>query len=146
MLLEGESRRCPKKRFGQDLEGDLMTLDFPQKRTDLRHGYRELGTALPDVMAGFSDMHRAAVADGELSRATKELIALAIGVAARCEGCIALHVSAALKAGATDGQVHEALGVAVLMGGGPASVYATEALVALEQFSAERRPTNVVAN
>jgi alkylhydroperoxidase/carboxymuconolactone decarboxylase family protein YurZ len=92
-----------------------MTLDCAQKRTDLRHGYRELGLALPGAMAGFGDIHRAAVADGELSRATKELIALAIGVA-------------------------------VLMGGGPASVSATEALVALEQFSAERQPTNVAAN
>jgi AhpD family alkylhydroperoxidase len=113
-----------------------MTQEFEQKRSELRSGYRELGTALPDVMAGFSAMHKAAVADGELSRSTKELIALAIGVAARCEGCIALHVQAALRAGATAGQIHEALGVAVLMGGGPASVYATEALVALEQFSA----------
>lgn len=115
-----------------------MTTDFVQTRSELRHGYGELGTAMPDVMAGFGALHKAAVTDGELSRTTKELIALAIGVAARCEGCIALHVSAALKAGATHGQIHEALGVAVLMGGGPASVYATEALVALEQFSAER--------
>jgi AhpD family alkylhydroperoxidase len=119
-----------------------MTQDFEQKRSELRSGYRELGTALPDVMAGFSVMHKAAVADGELSRSTKELIALAIGVAARCEGCIALHVHAALRAGATAGQIHEALGVAVLMGGGPASVYATEALVALEQFSAAREPAD----
>ena len=78
-----------------------MTQDFEQKRSELRSGYRDLGTALPDVMAGFGAMHKAAVADGELSRATKELIALAIGVAARCEGCIALHVHAALRAGAT---------------------------------------------
>ena len=56
-----------------------MTQDFEQMRSELRHGYRELGTAVPDVMAGFGAMHRAAVADGELSRATKELIALAIG-------------------------------------------------------------------
>lgn len=114
-----------------------MSQDFEQQRSELRRGYRDLGTALPGVMAGFGAMHKAAVADGELSRATKELIALAVGVAARCEGCITLHVHAALRAGATKGQVHEALGVAVLMGGGPASVYATEALVALEQFSAD---------
>lgn len=112
-----------------------MTTHFAQKRSELRHGYVELGKALPDVMAGFGELHRAAVVDGELSHTTKELIALAIGVAVRCDGCIAMHVSAALKAGATEGQIHEALGVAVLMGGGPASVYATEALVALEQFT-----------
>lgn len=123
-----------------------MTTDFAQKRSELRHGYRELGKVLPDVMAGFGELHKAAVADGELSRATKELIAIAIGVAARCDGCIALHVSAALKAGVTEGQIHEALGVAVLMGGGPASVYATEALVALEQFSAGRQTTDAATD
>jgi len=112
-----------------------MTTDFVQKRSELRTGYTDLGKALPDVMSGFGAMHKAAVADGELSHATKELIALAIGVASLCEGCIALHVTAALRAGATNGQVHEALGVAVLMGGGPASVYATEALVALDQYT-----------
>jgi len=113
-----------------------MTTDFVERRTELRQGYRDLGTAIPDVMKGFGDMHRAAVADGELSRATKEMIALAIGIAARCDGCIALHVHASLHAGATPAQIHEAIGVAVLMGGGPASTYATDALVALQQFDA----------
>jgi AhpD family alkylhydroperoxidase len=111
-----------------------MSTDFPAKRTELRQGYRDLGAALPDVMKGFGDMHRSSVADGELSRATKELMAMAIGIAARCEGCIALHVHDAVAAGATRQQVHEAIGVAIMMGGGPASVYATEALEALKQF------------
>ena len=111
-----------------------MTTNYTQLRSELLQGYVDLGVALPDVMKGFGDMHKAAVADGELTHATKELMALAIGIAARCDGCIALHVKAALKAGATRGQVHETIGVAVLMGGGPASVYATEALVALDQF------------
>ncbi len=112
-----------------------MVTDFIERRAELRHGYGELGKVLPDVMKGFGDLHRAAVAEGALSRTTKELIALAIGIAARCEGCIALHVSAALQAGATPEQIHEAIGVAVLMGGGPASTYAADALVALDQFS-----------
>jgi AhpD family alkylhydroperoxidase len=111
-----------------------MTTDYTQRRSELLKGYGALGAAVPDVMQGFGEMHRAAVADGELSRATKEMMALAIGIAARCDGCIALHVRAALKAGATRGQIHEAIGVAVLMGGGPASVYATDALIALDQF------------
>ncbi len=115
-----------------------MTTQFAQKRSELSKGYINLAQALPDVMAGFGALHQAAVVNGELSHTTKELIALAIGVAVRCDGCIAIHVNAALKAGATAGQIHEALGVAVLMGGGPASVYATEALAALDQFSAGR--------
>ncbi len=111
-----------------------MSTDFPALRSELRHGYRALNTQLPDVMKGFGELHRAAVADGELSKATKELMSMAIGIVARCDGCIALHTHDALAAGATPGQVREAIGVAVMMGGGPASVYATEAITALEQF------------
>lgn len=113
-----------------------MTADFVGQRTELRQGYRDLNAALPEVMKGFGELHRAAVSEGELSTATKELIAVAIGIAVRCEGCITLHVHAALQAGATRQQVIEAIGVAILMGGGPASVYATEALQAVDQFSA----------
>jgi AhpD family alkylhydroperoxidase len=112
-----------------------VATDYVALRTELRNGYRELGAVIPDVMKGFGDLHRSAMTDGILDRATKELIALAIGIAMRCDGCIALHVADALHAGATRDQVHEAIGVAILMGGGPASVYATDALAALEQFS-----------
>jgi AhpD family alkylhydroperoxidase len=109
--------------------------DFPAHRTELRQGYRDLMTAIPAQMKGFGELHRSAVADGALSTSTKELMALAIGVVQRCDDCIALHMHDALRAGATPEQVHEAIGVAVLMGGGPASTYATHALQALEQFS-----------
>lgn len=107
------------------------------ERADLRAGYRSLHEVLPDVMEGFGALHRAAVADGELDRATKELIALAIGIAARCDGCITLHVHDALRAGASRAAVEEAVGVAVLMGGGPASIYAIDAIRALEDFETE---------
>ncbi len=114
----------------------MATTDFNQHRSELRDGYRRLGAAIPDTMHGFEGLHRAAVADGALSRSTKEMMALAIGIASRCDGCITLHAHAALRAGATPEEVHEAIGVAVLMGGGPASVYAIEALDAIEQFAA----------
>lgn len=85
-------------------------------------------------MAGFATLHRESVRDGVLGGKTKELIALAISIAVRCEGCIAYHVHDALKAGATDEEVCETIGVAVMMGGGPAVVYGAEALEALGQF------------
>ena len=69
----------------------MATTDFTQYRSELRDGYRRLGAAIPDTMHGFEGLHRAAVADGALPRATKELMALAIGIAARCDGCITLH-------------------------------------------------------
>jgi AhpD family alkylhydroperoxidase len=112
-----------------------MTDDFPALRNDLRQGYRDLMQAIPDQMKGFGELHRSAVKDGALSQVTKELMAVAIGICTRCDDCITLHMHDALRAGATPEMVHEAIGVALLMGGGPASTYATHALRALEQFS-----------
>jgi AhpD family alkylhydroperoxidase len=110
--------------------------DFPARRTELRQGYRDLNAAIPEQMKGFGELHRSAMADGALPSAVKELMAVAIGISMRCDGCIALHVHDALRAGATREQVHETIGVALLMGGGPASTYATDALRALDQFDA----------
>lgn len=89
----------------------------------------------PKVAEGFLAMDRAAVEAGVLDVKTKELIALAIGVAARCDGCIAVHVNHCLKAGAKAEEIAEALGVAVAMGGGPSMVYATRALEAMHELS-----------
>lgn len=115
----------------------MSTQDFPAMRTELRQGYRDLNAVIPEQMKGFGALHRAAVAEGALTSATKELMAVAIAICTRCDGCISLHVHDALRAGATPEQVHETIGVALLMGGGPASIYATDALRALEQFEAQ---------
>jgi AhpD family alkylhydroperoxidase len=114
-----------------------MTIhDHSARRKELHEGYRELGKAIPDQMKGFGELHRSAVADGALPKVTKELMAVAIAICTRCEDCLTLHMHDAVKAGATPEMVHEAIGVALLMGGGPASTYATRALEAFEQFSA----------
>jgi AhpD family alkylhydroperoxidase len=116
---------------------DPMTVhDYPTHRSELRQGYRELMQAIPDQMKGFGELHRSAVAEGALPASTKELMAVAIAIVQRCDDCIALHMHDAIRAGATAEQVHEAIGVALLMGGGPASTYATHALTAFEQYSA----------
>lgn len=83
------------------------------------------------TMRAFTALHEAALADGELPRATKELLALAISISTQCEGCIAWHVHGAIAAGAGPAQVEEAIGVAILMGGGPATYYGGKALAAL---------------
>jgi len=88
----------------------------------------------PEVMRGFSSMANAAMQDGALNKKTKELIALAIGVAGHCEGCIGLHVKALIALGITREELNEALGVAIYMGGGPSLMYAAEALQAFEEF------------
>ena len=74
------------------------------------------------------------MSDGALPPKIKELMALAIAVAIHCEGCIAYHVHDALYAGATREEIVETIGVAVMMGGGPAAVYGAEALEAVAQF------------
>lgn len=91
----------------------------------------------PDVMSGFGAMHRAATADGHLSAKVKELIALAVSITSHCDGCISFHTHDALKAGASREEIAEAVGVAVLMGGGPAVVYGSDALDAVDQFEQE---------
>lgn len=96
-----------------------------------------LGKANPDIMAGFRMMHEAAGSDGALDAKTKELIALAIGIVVRCDGCIAFHVHDALKAGASKEEIVDSIGVAIMMGGGPAVVYGSAALEALKQFQQE---------
>lgn len=112
-----------------------MDADAGARYDELRHGLHDLAAAMPAVMDGFMRLHRNAVTQGALSQRTKELMALAIAVAIRCEGCIAFHVHDAVRAGATREEIAEAMGVAVLMGGGPAAVYATEAMRSYDRFA-----------
>jgi AhpD family alkylhydroperoxidase len=118
-------------------EHPVTTTDYPARRKDLVQTMKKLRGAQPGTMRAFGDLHRAALADGALSTKHKELIALAIGIAVHCDGCIAFHVRDALEAGATRAEVEETIGVAILMGGGPGTVYGSEALDALDQFEAE---------
>ena len=85
-------------------------------------------------MSGFARLHKKAVEDGVLNVKTKEMMALAISIVVGCEGCIAYHVHDAVKAGATRKELLETIGVALLMGGGPGSIYAAHTMDAIEQF------------
>ncbi|WP_121253080.1 carboxymuconolactone decarboxylase family protein [Nocardioides ferulae] len=101
----------------------------------LRPLHRDLRQAVPDVYKGFGELHKAAFAPGELDVAVKELIAVAIGVVEGCDGCIASHAQAAVKAGATRQQAAEAIGVTFLMKGGPATIYGPRAYNAFCEFA-----------
>jgi len=101
---------------------------------NVMHGMQRVGKGLPDVMGGFQHIHHANATDGALSGKQKELIALGIAICVRCAGCIVCHVHDAIKAGATDEEIQETVGVAILMGGGPSVVYGAEALEAMEEF------------
>jgi AhpD family alkylhydroperoxidase len=89
-----------------------------------------------ETIKAFGAMHHGIMKDGAVDLKTKELIALSIGLAVRCENCIYAHVAAARKAGASDEEILEAAGVAIMMGGGPVYTYlprVTEALAALDE-------------
>ena len=111
---------------------------YPGRYDKVQQNARRLGSARPEVMTTFDKFHKAAVATGALETKVKELIALAISVTARCDDCIAHHVHDALDAGATRDEIIDAIGVAMLMGGGPGMIYATHAIEALDQFTEVR--------
>ena len=102
-------------------------------QTDRRMG--DLRSGMPGVAKGFHEVAKAAIGAGALDSKTKELIALAIGIAARCDGCLAYHAKAAAKYGATREELIEAIGVAVYMGGGPSMIYGAEALAAFDALA-----------
>ncbi|MEY2687289.1 MAG: hypothetical protein RL375_1487 [Pseudomonadota bacterium] len=99
-------------------------------------GLASLRTSTPDVMKSFHELGRAATSNGTLDAKTKELIALALSVAARCDPCIGFHAKALVKLGATRQEVDETLGVTTYMGGGPSLMYAAAAIAAFDEFSA----------
>jgi AhpD family alkylhydroperoxidase len=98
---------------------------------------REVRTGTPDVMKGFSALARAALEPKALDTKTKELIALAISVATRCDACVGFHAEAAVKQGASRDEVMETMGMAIYMGAGPSVMYAAQAIEAFDQFKAK---------
>ena len=94
-----------------------------------------LKSSTPEVLKSFNDLGRAATVNGTLDRKTKELIALALSVASRCDPCIGFHMRTLVKLGVTRQEIDETLGVATYMGGGPSLMYAASAIAAFDEFS-----------
>ncbi len=113
-----------------------MVQDWSELTKLLSADIRNLRIGAPDVMKAFSAMATSAGAAGALDAKTKELIALAIGVATRCDDCIAFHAKAASQHGATKEEVMETLAMSIYMGAGPSVMYASHALAAFNQFDA----------
>jgi AhpD family alkylhydroperoxidase len=111
-----------------------MKKDYQDFLKQLNQQMGKLSKGAPGTMEAFQSLHKAALGDDALTEKTKELIALGISIALRCEGCIVFHVNDALKAGATRKEVLETISVAILMGGGPSVIYGCQAIEALEQF------------
>ena len=96
---------------------------------------RALRERIPEVFEGYLTTKSAALAAGAIDAKTKELIALAVSVTKQCDGCIASHARGAAREGATADEVAEAIGVAILMNGGPGTVYGPRAFAAFEEFA-----------
>jgi len=112
---------------------------------ELRQPTRSLSKQIPETWAGFAQLHADAVADRALPAKIKELMALAIAVVKHCDGCIAYHAKAAARLGATPDEVAEALGVALLMDGGTATVYGPRAWAAYCEFAESAPALTAVA-
>jgi AhpD family alkylhydroperoxidase len=113
-----------------------MDAKFGHAATDVINGVGLLRQASPDVMKAFSALSVAGTAAGAIDSKTKELMALAIGIAVHCDGCVAYHTKMARQHGATRGEVVETVALAIYMGGGPAAVYGADAVRAYDEFNA----------
>lgn len=109
--------------------------DWPAMAKSMNAAVGELNKSAPGAMKAFREMGAASLEDGALDTRTKELMAVAISVAVRCDPCVTYHVSAAQRAGATRDEIAETVALAVYMGAGPSAMYAAQALEAFDQWS-----------
>lgn len=115
-----------------------MAKDFAQIANDVITGVGLLRQGAPEPIGAFGALSTAATASKSIDTKTKELMALAIGIAVHCDGCVAFHTKMAHQHGATRNELAETVALAVYMGGGPAAVYGADALRAYDQFSASK--------
>jgi AhpD family alkylhydroperoxidase len=116
-----------------------MHKNWPELAAGLSAPLKELRGGAPEVMKGFAALSRAALEARSLDTKTKELVALGIAVATRCDACIAFHAEAALRQGASRDEVMETMGMAIYMGAGPSVIYAAQAIEAYDQFAAKTK-------
>lgn len=126
--------RAPWSRATKGCKSQCMKKDYPTIAKDLSREIAELRRGMPDTMKAFSGLAQAATADGVLDKKAKELIAIAIAITTRCDGCIAFHVKAGRAAGMNRNELLETIGMSVYMGGGPSMIYGAEALSAYDEF------------
>lgn len=111
-----------------------MLNDWKNLLTNTRKSASMLINATPEFMSAYQKLNDAQGANGILDAKTRELIALAVAVTTRCDGCIASHASAARKAGVTEAELGEALSTAIALNAGAAYVHSVRVMDAFEQF------------
>lgn len=115
-----------------------MHKDWPRMADELSQALKEVRCGSPEPMRAFSALARTALEPKALDGKTKELLALAVSVAIRCDGCVAFHAEAAVKRGATRDEIMETMAMAIYMGAGPSVMYAAQAVEAFDQFTARK--------
>ncbi len=108
-------------------------------REELRQPAIDLRGLIPEVMKGYATMSAASMAAGELPVATKELLAIVIAITRECDGCIVSHARSAVRNGVTRQELAEAIGVAIMMNGGPGTVWGPRALRSFDEAVADRK-------
>lgn len=117
-----------------------MSKSFVTITNDVSKAVGQMRKEIPDVMKGFYAMSESALKGGAIDPLHKELIALAIGIASRCDACIGFHVKALIKLGVSREQLMETLGICTYMGGGPTLMYAAEAVRAYDELLPTMQP------
>ena len=110
-------------------------MDAHEILDELREPGRQLRRLIPDVYSSFGALDHAVIVDGALSAKHKELIALAVAATRECDACVVAHARGASLAGASEQEVAEAMGVVILMNGGPGTVWGPRALEAFQEFA-----------
>lgn len=114
-----------------------MTVDVDANIASIKNGMTALNQAIPEALKAFGEIGKAVYKDGALSAKSKEMLAVASAIAARCEGCITWHVRSAIRHGMSKAELTELIGVAVHMGGGPSLTFGIKALESFDQLSAQ---------
>ena len=102
---------------------------------DTRQNLRALNKAIPETAQAFGALGKSVKEGGTLEFKTKEFVALGIAVATKCEACIALHIEALIRCGASRDEISDVLGMCLQMGGGPSMMYAAKALACFDELS-----------
>ena len=119
-----------------------MMLDWNEYQKELMTTIGKLAQISPETVTGYQTLHAAGKKTNLLGAKVRELIALAVAVTTHCDGCITVHTSNAIKAGATKEEIAEALGVAVAMNAGAALVYSARVM---DAYTAKTTESEAVA-
>ena len=112
----------------------MAFMNWPDLLGTLKRSYNRLGDTNPKMLEAYRSVAAAQGSNGALDSKTRELISMAVAVTTRCDGCISSHAAAAAKAGATEAEMSDALGVAIALNAGAAYVYSLRAMEAFSEF------------